>query len=96
MFEIKKNDDKIMLNGRLDTTSAPEFEKYCKKGINTGENIVFDFEELDYISSAGLRVLLTLKKKCNKDGGNIAIVNISDENKSIFEVTGFDQMFDIK
>ncbi len=78
----------MKLVGRLDTTTAPEVEKEVKEGIEGIENLTFDIASLEYISSAGLRVLLSAQKIMNKQG-NMVVKNASDEVKEIFEVTGF-------
>lgn len=87
----KKTEGKSLvmkLVGRLDTTTAPEVEKEVKEGIEGIENLTFDIASLEYISSAGLRVLLSAQKIMNKQG-NMVVKNASDEVKEIFEVTGF-------
>ena len=85
----------IALEGRLDTATAPDLEQTLK-GIEGGyEGLVFDFANLDYISSAGLRVLLMAKKSA-KFKGNIKILNASEIVKEVFDVTGFSDMLDIE
>ena len=73
--------------GRLDTTTAPQLEAEIKQ-LDGITNLIFDFEELEYLSSAGLRVLLTAQKTMNKQGEMI-IKNVNDTITEIFEVTGF-------
>ena len=88
---IKKLDSKkleIALVGRLDTTTAPSLENeltVLKDGIT---ELIFDFEKLEYISSAGLRVLLSAQKIMNVQG-SMVIRNASEDVKSVFEITGF-------
>lgn len=78
----------IALEGRLDTTTAPELET-ALQAVDTGiTELILDFAGLAYVSSAGLRVLLTTQKKMNKQGKMI-IRNICDDIKEIFEITGF-------
>ena len=77
----------IALEGRLDTTTAPELAEEIKS-LDGVEKLKFDIEKLEYISSAGLRVLLSAQKVMNKQG-SMAIKNSSDSIKEIFEVTGF-------
>ena len=88
---------KINLNkdneGRLDTNTSPELESEYKKLDE--KNIVLDLEKLNYISSAGLRVLLTMQKEMNKKG-SLEIINVCDEVLDIFEVTGFNDILNIK
>ena len=86
----KKNEDNkliITLEGRLDTTTAPQLEEETKSFDNVTE-LIFDFKKLEYISSAGLRVLLASQKIMNKQG-SMKVINVNEEVKEIFEVTGF-------
>lgn len=78
----------ITLVGRLDTTTAPQLENELKTAVNDVNDLTFDMEKLEYISSAGLRVLLSAQKIMNKQGKMI-IKNVNDEIKSVFEITGF-------
>lgn len=90
-----KNTCTICLEGRIDSNNAAETEKslLAKANENPGAEIVLDAEKLDYISSAGLRVLMKLRKLAGK---SIPIVNVSQEVYSILEVTGFIELFDVK
>ena len=78
----------VTLVGRLDTTTAPELEAELKDSLTGIKKLVFDIEKLEYISSAGLRVLLSNQKIMNKQGEMI-IRNASEDVKEIFDVTGF-------
>ena len=78
----------VELVGRLDTTTAPELEAALKDSLSGVKKLVFDMEKLEYISSAGLRVLLSNQKVMNKQGEMI-IRNASEDVKEIFDVTGF-------
>ena len=78
----------ITIAGRLDTTTAPQLEAEFKQNINGVEKLVLDFAALEYLSSAGLRVLLSAQKAMNKQGEMI-IKNVNDTINEIFEVTGF-------
>ncbi len=77
----------IAIKGRLDTNTAPELEKESQslEGVN---DLTFDFKDLEYISSAGLRVLLATQKIMNKQGKMI-IKNVNDSVMEVFEITGF-------
>ncbi len=92
MLNIAKNASAdeltIALEGRLDTTTAPQLEDEVKGALEGVKKLVFDIAKLEYISSAGLRVLLSTQKIMNKQGEMI-VKNTSDEVKEIFEVTGF-------
>ena len=76
------------LEGRLDTTTAPELEKELKESLGGVSELTLDFAGLEYISSAGLRVLLSAQKTMNKQGG-MKIKNVNETIAEIFEVTGF-------
>ena len=78
----------VTITGRLDTTTAPQLEAEFKQNINGVEKLVLDFTALEYLSSAGLRVLLAAQKAMNKQGEMI-IKNVNDTINEIFEVTGF-------
>ncbi len=78
----------IALDGRLDTVTAPELEAELNQSIGGVEKLVFDFAFLDYLSSAGLRVLLSAQKIMNKQGEMI-VKNVNETISEIFEVTGF-------
>ena len=78
----------ITISGRLDTTTAPQLEAEFKQSITGVEKLVLDFTALEYLSSAGLRVLLAAQKVMNKQGEMI-IKNVNETINEIFEVTGF-------
>lgn len=78
----------ITLEGRLDTMAAPKLEAELKRSVSDIEELIFDFEKLEYISSAGLRVLLSAQKVMNKQG-SMTVKNVNDIVMEVFEVTGF-------
>ena len=78
----------IALEGRLDTTTAPELEAVLNDALADTEELTFDFEKLDYISSAGLRVLLAAQKTMNRQG-TMKVIHANEMILEIFEVTGF-------
>lgn len=78
----------IALEGRLDTTTAPQLETELKQSIADNTELNLDFGKLEYISSAGLRVLLAAQKVMNKQG-KMVIRNVNDVISEVFEVTGF-------
>lgn len=85
----------IALEGRLDTTTAPQFEAEFKQSIADNTELNLDFAKLEYISSAGLRVLLAAQKVMNKQGKMI-IRNVNDVISEVFEVTGFADILTIE
>ena len=85
----------VALGGRLDTITSPELESALKDSLDGIETLVFDFQELDYISSAGLRVLLSAQKIMNKKG-SMKVIHVNEPIMEIFEVTGFISVFRIE
>ena len=85
----------IKVDGRLDTTTAPELEKAINGEGAALKNLVLDFKGVDYISSAGLRVILTAQKKMNVQG-HMELNNVSEAVMDIFEMTGFAEILEIK
>ena len=84
----------VALEGRLDTTTAPELESELKASLNGVTELVFDFEKLDYISSAGLRVLLSAHKVMAGKGG-MKVTHVNEIVAEVFEVTGFADILNI-
>ena len=78
----------IAVEGRLNTSTANEFGNEVKNLIETVENLVFDFDKVEYISSTGLRVLLFAQKEMNKRG-SMKIINVSDEVYDVMQDVGF-------
>ena len=86
----------IVVEGRLDTVTAPQLDSELKTSIGKADSVVFDFSKLDYISSAGLRVLLSANKAMLYDGKEpIKIINSNEIVKEVFEVTGFIDILNI-
>lgn len=85
----------IALNGRLDTTTAPRLEAELKERLDGVEKLVFDFSGLSYISSAGLRVMLSTHKIMSRQG-TMSITHVGDVIMEIFEVTGFTEILNIE
>lgn len=85
----------LTLSGRLDTTTAPQLETELKSSLDNVDNLILDFEDLEYISSAGLRVLLSTQKIMNKQG-KMVIRHVNDTILEVFEVTGFNDILTIE
>ncbi|MBQ6587392.1 MAG: STAS domain-containing protein [Butyrivibrio sp.] len=92
---LAEKDLNISLEGRLDTMTAPDLETQLTASLGGVENLVFDLSKLEYISSAGLRVLLSAQKTMNKQG-TMVVRNATEEVKEIFEVTGFSDILTIE
>ena len=89
-MEIKKNTEATVIEvvGRLDTTSAPALEKAINEDIGDAKNLVLDLKGVQYISSAGLRVLLGAQKKMQKIG-SMKVTNVCEAVMEVLEMTGF-------
>ena len=99
MLNIKKKIENgsalFLLEGRLDTTTAPELESEVKTSLDGVSKLTFDLKDLEYVSSAGLRVLLSAQKIMNAQG-EMKIRNVNETVMEIFEVTGFSDILDIE
>ena len=89
-IETQKNNTQLTLalSGRLDTATAPQLETFLNDNLSEVTELIFDFNGLDYLSSAGLRVLLTAQKIMNKQGKMI-LIHVNETISEIFEITGF-------
>lgn len=85
----------LTLTGRLDTTTAPQLEAELKRSIGGVESLVLNFADLEYLSSAGLRVLLAAQKVMNKQG-KMVIRNVNETISEVFEITGFSDILTIE
>lgn len=89
-IEKNLNGEILTLNieGRLDTTTAPEFEAVLNENLGGIKELILDFANLDYISSAGLRVVLKAQKTMNTQG-SMKLINVNEEIMEVFDITGF-------
>ena len=85
----------IALAGRLDTVTSPDLEKELNASLDAAESLTLEFSKLDYISSAGLRVLLSAYKAMSRKGG-MKIANVNEIIKEVFDVTGFSDILTIE
>lgn len=85
----------VAVEGRLDTTTSPRMEEELRKSIDSITDLIFDFGKLEYISSAGLRVLLAMQKIMNKQG-KMTLKNVGEVVMEVFEVTGFVDILSIE
>ncbi|MBE6029412.1 MAG: STAS domain-containing protein [Clostridiales bacterium] len=94
----KKLEDKkltICVEGRLDTSTAPELDEELKASLDGVEELVMDFTDMEYISSAGLRVLLSAQKAMNAQG-EMTVTGVNDTVREIFDITGFTDILTIR
>ena len=96
-IEMKKTDAQTVLevSGRLDTTTAPVLDKTISEDIAANTNLILDLKGLEYISSAGLRVLLSAQKRMQKQG-SMKLKNVCEEVMEVFEMTGFAEILVIE
>jgi anti-sigma B factor antagonist len=85
----------LKISGRLDTSTAPELETTIDACISGVEELIIDFEGLEYVSSAGLRVILKAQKIMNKQG-SMKIINVNDTIMEVFDITGFADVLTIE
>lgn len=86
----------VVISGRLDKVSSPQLAEEMKPETEKGKDIVFDLKDLTYISSAGLRVFLTVAREAKEKGKKATIINVNSNVMDIFNITGFTYMLDIK
>ena len=96
-IEMKKTDAQTVLevSGRLDTTTAPVLDKTISEDISANTDLVLDLKGLEYLSSAGLRVLLSAQKRMQKNG-SMKLKNVCEEVMEVFEMTGFADILEIE
>ena len=95
-IEKKNTETKTLaLIGRLDTVTAPELEAEISTILPTAESLVLDMEKLEYISSAGLRVILKTQKALTQNAG-LKLIHVSDAVREVFEITGFSDFLTIE
>ena len=85
----------VRLSGRLDTSTAPELQNSISADLEEVNELVMDLEKLEYISSSGLRVLLSAHKKMSSKGG-MTVINVSETVMEVFDITGFSDIMVIK
>jgi anti-sigma B factor antagonist len=83
-------------NGKLSTAATKEFNTSIEEALKESSTLVLDFKDVSYMASAALRVLVTAQKKLYADGGSLTLLNVGEEVMEIFEVTGLDEVFDIR
>jgi len=86
----------LVISGRVDSVTAPDLEAAVLAIADSAKGIIFDFKNLEYVSSAGLRVILLAQKKMNAVNGSFKIVNCGENIKEILEMTGFSSIITIE
>lgn len=85
----------LAVSGRLDTTTSPELEQELSASLDSADSLILDFSGLDYVSSAGLRVLLSAHKQMSGKGG-MKVKNVNEIVREVFDVTGFSDILNIE
>ena len=86
----------LKLSGRLETSTAPELQAVIEKELEGTDELKLDMEGIEYVSSAGLRVLLAASKEMKAKGGNMIVSNVNDDVMEVFEITGFKEILTIE
>ncbi len=92
---IENNKAIVSVEGWLDTNSSPQLGREIE-ALSDIESLILDFDKLEYIASAGLRIIILAYKKLKSMNGEFSIINVSSEVMDVFKLTGFDQNFDIQ
>lgn len=97
-IEQEKQDEKLTLklSGRLDTSTAPMLQETVEKEQEGVTVLILDMEKLEYVSSAGLRVLLAVTKNMKAKGGTMTVCHVNEEVMDVFEITGFKEILNIE
>lgn len=91
--EKSGTDMTVYLSGEVNTLTAPELEELLKRELNGVQNLTLDFENCDYVSSAGLRILLSTFKQMSEENGTMNLENLGDEVMDVLQSTGLDIVF---
>ena len=94
--ERNGNELKVNLSGELNTLTAPELSEFLEKGLGGVQSLTLDFAECDFVSSAGLRVLLATFKQMKATGGTMSLANVGENFMDVLQNTGLDAVFDMK
>lgn len=94
--ERKQDQLTLKVEGRLDTATAPQLERAAEGRLEGLQKLVLDFSNLDYISSAGLRVLLAFRRTMEEQEGTVVVIGANQDVREVFAITGFDNILDIR
>ena len=86
----------VTISGNIDTVTAPELDSKLQENISDVKDLVLDFAAVDYISSAGLRVILMANQQMEDVDGNLTIKNVNEDVRDVFEMTGFDSLLNLE
>ena len=85
----------VTISGNIDTVTAPELDSKLQENISDVKDLVLDFAAVDYISSAGLRVILMANQQMEDVDGNMTVKNVNEDVRDVFEMTGFDSLLNL-
>ena len=86
----------VAISGNIDTVTAPELEAQLQENLSGIKDLIFDFAAVDYISSAGLRVILMTNQQMEDVDGNMTVKNVNEDVRDVFEMTGFDSLLNLE
>ncbi len=86
----------VTISGNIDTVTAPELDSKLQENISDVKDLVLDFAAVDYISSAGLRVILMANQQMEDVDGNLTVKNVNEDVRDVFEMTGFDSLLNLE
>ena len=86
----------VVISGNIDTVTAPELDVQLQENIPGIKDLVLDFAAVDYISSAGLRVILMANQQMEDVDGNMTVKNVNEDVRDVFEMTGFDSLLNLE
>ena len=86
----------VVISGNIDTVTAPELDAKLQENIAGVKDLVLDFAAVDYISSAGLRVILMANQQLEDADGNMTVKNVNEDVRDVFEMTGFDSLLNLE
>ena len=86
----------VVISGNIDTVTAPELESKLQENLSDVKDLVLDFAAVDYISSAGLRVILMTNQLMEDVDGNMTVKNVNEDVRDVFEMTGFDSLLNLE
>ena len=86
----------VVISGNIDTVTAPELDAQLQENLSDVKDLVLDFAAVDYISSAGLRVVLMANQQMEDVDGNMTVKNVNEDVRDVFEMTGFDSLLNLE
>ena len=86
----------VVISGNIDTVTAPELDSQLQENLSGIKDLVLDFAAVDYISSAGLRVILMANQQMEDVDGNMSVKNVNEDVRDVFEMTGFDSLLNLE